>query len=301
LANTQVIFPDTKKADVRFLWYQLNDEARWPRRGVAQPFIRPSDVKAHKVFLPPLDEQRRIAAILDKADVVRGKRKYAVQLLDRLTHSIFLEMFGEPTQATADKINPLGDLVTEIGSGWSPTCLDRPAASDEPGVLKLSAITGVEFAARENKALPSDLRPKPGTEVAGGDILFCRKNTKELVGSSVYVWETRPQLYMSDLIFRLIPDRRKINPLFLQTQISLPSQRRRISEMSGGAAGSMPNVSKSRLRDLEIFLPQMEAQIEFDRVIRSARTVRLASLSIINKADSLFYSLQRRAFSGELA
>jgi type I restriction enzyme S subunit len=67
LANTQIIFPDPTKADIRFLWYQLDDEARWPRSGAAQPFIRPSDVKNHLVSLPPLDEQRRIVAVLDEA------------------------------------------------------------------------------------------------------------------------------------------------------------------------------------------------------------------------------------------
>ena len=51
--------------------------------------------------LPPLDEQRRIAAILDKADALRRKRKRALELLDGLTQSIFLEMFGEASRSSA--------------------------------------------------------------------------------------------------------------------------------------------------------------------------------------------------------
>jgi type I restriction enzyme S subunit len=56
LANTQIIIPDPDRADSRFLWHQLNDEKRWHRSGTGQPFIKPSDVKVHKLFLPPLEE-----------------------------------------------------------------------------------------------------------------------------------------------------------------------------------------------------------------------------------------------------
>lgn len=96
LANTQVILPDPKQAHGRFLWHQLNDEASWPRSGSAQPFIKPSDVKAREVWLPPMAEQQRIAGMLDTADRLRGKREIALARLKDLSQSIFLEMFGDP-------------------------------------------------------------------------------------------------------------------------------------------------------------------------------------------------------------
>jgi type I restriction enzyme S subunit len=117
LANTQIILPDLKRADVRFLWYQLNDETRWPRHGLAQPFIRPSDVKAHRVVLPPLPEQRRISAILDKADALRRKRKRAIGLLDNLTHSMFLEMFGNLDRYRTITVDQ--SLLTPLRNGLS--------------------------------------------------------------------------------------------------------------------------------------------------------------------------------------
>jgi type I restriction enzyme S subunit len=64
------------------------------RNGAAQPNLAASSLKKFKIPLPPLDEQRRIAAILDKADALRRKRKRALDLLDSLGQSIFLEMFG---------------------------------------------------------------------------------------------------------------------------------------------------------------------------------------------------------------
>ena len=55
-------------------------------------------VKTVEVPLPPLPEQRRIAAILDKAEALRSKRREAIAKLDQLLQSVFLEMFGDPTQ-----------------------------------------------------------------------------------------------------------------------------------------------------------------------------------------------------------
>jgi type I restriction enzyme, S subunit len=198
------------------------------------------DIREILIPLPPLSEQRRIAAILDKADALCRKRRRALELLDGLPQSIFLDMFGDLVESNDYPTVPLDAVISEIDSGWSPTCLDRQAVDGEFGVLKLSAVTNGEFVPFENKALPSNLNPKPNTEVKAGDILLCRKNTRELVGSSVYVWETSSRLLMSDLIFRLVPRQNEINSIFLQAQMSIPTQRRKISEMSGGAAGSMP-------------------------------------------------------------
>ncbi|UDL92233.1 restriction endonuclease subunit S [Mesorhizobium sp. PAMC28654] len=268
--------------------------------GASYPAVSDRIVKNSLIPLPPLPEQQRIAAILDKADGLRRKRKHAIELLDGLTQSIFLEMFGDLAQADDRLLRNLGDLVVKIDSGWSPSCDERPASEHEDGVLKLSAVTAGGYRPSENKALPSGVASKHGIEVKKGDVLLCRKNTKNLVGASVYVWETRPRLHMSDLIFRLVPDESALDPIFLQTQISLPTLRHKISEMSGGAAGSMPNVSKSKLRDLPIVVLSLERQKRFATAARKNHAAQTAALRAFTSAERLFSSFQSRAFSGQL-
>lgn len=103
-----------------------------------------SDLKDSTIPLPPLPEQRRIAAILDKADALRAKRRESLVQLDRLAQSIFVEMFGDPVSNSKGWPQPaLGDLLSGIESGWSPVCLDRPAEAEEWGVLKLGAVTSL--------------------------------------------------------------------------------------------------------------------------------------------------------------
>jgi type I restriction enzyme S subunit len=70
--------------------------------------------------LPPLREQRRIAAILDKADALRAKRRTALAQLDKLTQSIFLEMFGDPAANSKRWTErPVADYVEAFQGGKS--------------------------------------------------------------------------------------------------------------------------------------------------------------------------------------
>ena len=81
-------------------------------------------IKELEIPLPPLDEQKRIAAILDKADAIRRKRQQAIQLADDFLRSVFLDMFGDPV--TNPKGFPMGtirDFVETANYGSSGNCL----------------------------------------------------------------------------------------------------------------------------------------------------------------------------------
>ncbi len=103
-------------ANVKYLYHYLR-QLRLTEGGYDRHF---KYLKRSTIPLPPLPEQRRIAAILDKADALRAKRRAALKKLDELTQSIFLDMFGDP--ATNPKGWPTRKVedVTEIVSGATP-------------------------------------------------------------------------------------------------------------------------------------------------------------------------------------
>lgn len=95
------IVPDPKVADTHYIYRALSSQV--PNLismgvGGAQPNINQGIIKGLAIPLPPLPEQRRIAAILDQADSLRAKRREALAQLDKLTQSIFIEMFGDPVK-----------------------------------------------------------------------------------------------------------------------------------------------------------------------------------------------------------
>ena len=257
-------------------------------------------IKRFEIPLPPLDEQRRIAAILDKADAVRRKRKEAIALTEDLLRSAFLEMFGDPvTNPKGWNTTTLGKVLVDIESGWSPKCDPREAEKEEWGVLKLGAVTYGEYNESEHKTLLPEHTPRPDIEVQQGDLLFSRKNTYELVGASAYVYQTRPKLMLPDLIFRLCC-KAEADSVYIWQTLSQKTVRSQLTRLASGSSGSMPNISKSRLRTLTIPVPPLSLQQEYRSVAHGLWMNRQRQEKNCELIENLFNALLQRAFRGDL-
>ncbi|KAA5842593.1 restriction endonuclease subunit S [Pseudomonas chlororaphis] len=299
------IVPDPNVCDRGYLFQYLSSiksELLDKRVGGGQPNISQAIIKSLEVPLPALSEQRRIAAILDKADALRAKRREAIAKLDQLLQSVFLEMFGDPVT------NPKGwpqvrfsELLESIDSGTSPVCLDRSAGDNEWAVLKLSAVTRCEYDPSANKALPEGVEPDKSLEVKVGDLLFTRKNTRDLVAACAFVTDTPPRLLLPDLIFRFrLKPLAPVVPRYLQALLAFPGKRKDIQSLAGGSAGSMPNISKAKLSNALIELPPTDLQCEFDRRLKHCDLLREQQRLALAKLDKTFFSLQQQAFAGQL-
>jgi type I restriction enzyme, S subunit len=119
------VVPDKEKADSRYIFHALQQKLpEFISRSVggAQPNISQQIIKETKIPLPPILEQKRIAAILDKAEEVRSQRRQALEQLDAIGQSIFIEMFGDPvtnpmewTETTY--LGEVADIVSGITKG----------------------------------------------------------------------------------------------------------------------------------------------------------------------------------------
>ena len=295
------------RVDVRYLFHAIwtplfrSTAARNMTGTAGQQRVPTSFMKRYQLPLPPLPEQKRIAAILDKADAIRRKRKESIRLADDFLRSVFLDMFGDPvTNPRKWPRRPLGELLDRIDSGWSPQCLGRTAEPGEWSVLKLSAVTSCVFLDDENKVLPSDEHPRPEHEVKRGDLLFSRKNTYALVAACALVGHTEGKRMLSDLIFRLcISNGAPLVPEYLWGLLTTDSKRRTVQALAGGSAGSMPNISKEKLRTVMVELPAMEKQQAYATLLQRVRE-NVSRTQVAGKdADMLFQSLSHRAFAGE--
>ncbi len=302
-----VLRPDKDKLDSRFLFHWVKTGVFVQRMvdvatGANYPAVSDAKVKASKIPLPPLAEQKRIAGILDAADALRAERREALAQLDTLLQSTFLDMFGDPVA------NPMGweiegfdNWLDNIDSGWSPKCLNRKALIGEWGVLKLGAVTWCEFDDSGQKALPPSLAPRPELEVAPGDLLFTRKNTHDLVAAVAYVHKVRPRLMLSDLIFRLrLKSGIEMKPAFLWQLLIQPKQRQVIQKFAGGSAGSMPNISKAKLKTLKLIKPPLDLQHRFAAIVEAVEQQKTSQRTHLAELDTLFASLQSRAFRGDI-
>lgn len=267
-------------------------------RGVTIRGISISDLQRLEIPLPPMSEQQRIAEILDTIFSNLASRKTQLEQLSILQNSTF-ERFHLAHLDQATKYH-FQNVVPGIDSGKSPVCESRPAADNEWGVLKLSAVTTGEFLQDENKAYLEDTESLSHLEIQPGDLLMTRKNTPELVGAVSLVRETRPNLLFPDLIFRLNLNKDLVKPEYLAALLMSPPVRFSIRSLAGGSAKSMSNISKQRLNKLLIDLPPLNAQREFVTKSQEIQAIK-RKINSANKLDQeLLASLQAHAFAGQL-
>lgn len=256
---------------------------------------RPDHVGRIEIPLPPLDEQKRIAAILDKADALRAKRRQAIALLDSLTQSIFLEMFGDPVS------NPKGWPQVTVGDlnvhmTYGPRFYNEQYSEDGIPIVRitdLSAAGELDYSTMPKlRVSDADLKEHKSQP---GDILFAR--TGATVGKAALIREEDPTSIPGAYFIRMrFPS--NTMPEFAWATLRHPSIQKIILE--GSRQSAQQNFSGPGLRRLPFTLPPLEAQQRFAQLTGKIRESGFLPISSANVFGSLFSSLQHRAFTGQL-
>lgn len=235
--------------------------------GATMKHIVKKDFDATLIPYPTLDKQAEIAANLNKVSSIIEAREQELQLLDNLIKARFVELFGDPIKNPKGwDVVKLSECLERIDNGKSFTCDSNAREGAFPAILKLSAATYGDYRPYENKALLDEKQFVESVEVHRGDLLFTRKNTPDLVGMAAYVFETPEKLMMPDLIFRLVTNER-MTPIFLWQLINNREFRPVIQGISGGSAKSMSNISKERLKNIEVICPPISEQKKLEGVL----------------------------------
>ncbi|GAB3491830.1 hypothetical protein GCM10027572_16950 [Flexivirga lutea] len=291
--------------DTKFLFYYLLSQRRQldamgkgaTQRNISQTILRP-----WPVALPDLDEQRRIVEILEDhlshLDAAADYASTARRRLGSLRRSTLQDLFSR-----GEKQVPLSRLVDRIEAGKSLGGAAAPAADDEWGIIKVSAMTWGRFRPDENKAIPTE-RANPRYEIHSGDLLVSRANTAEYVGASVLVEETvRPRLLLSDKSLRVVPAG-DTHPAWLWRTLQTPNARAQISALATGTKDSMRNISQTSL--LRVQVPEVGPDEQRSAVQQySEAEQRWENLeSELSRSNARAVSLRRAvlaaAFSGKL-
>ncbi|MBW4513688.1 MAG: restriction endonuclease subunit S [Timaviella obliquedivisa GSE-PSE-MK23-08B] len=152
-----------------------------------------------------------------------------------------------------------GNLILDIEAGASPQCEKRPKNKSEWGVIKISAVSWNRFNPSENKALPASIEPRKESEIKANDFIMSRANTSELVGKSVVVEHTPPQLLLNDKTLRvLFPD--CLEKRFFNLCNNSDLARQYYGGEGTGTSDSMKNITREQIRNLPIPLPPLAEQ-----------------------------------------
>ncbi|NUN13724.1 MAG: restriction endonuclease subunit S [Myxococcales bacterium] len=228
-----------------------------------------------RVPLPPPDEQTAIVRFLDWANgrlerAIRAKRKVIALLGEQkqaiihravtrgLDPSVPLKPSGIPWLGDIPEHweTPLfGRLLTKVEQGWSPVAAEGELALDQWAVLTLSAVRRGVFNPYAIKPVSLSASIPTEIEVAEGDVLLTRSNTRDRVGDVCIVRKPRPKTILCDLIYRLRVRADAIVPEFLVYQMLSRVGRGQIERDARGSSGTMPKISQGHIKSWRILCP----------------------------------------------
>ena len=268
------------------------------RRLVNGIHLYPKDVSRLRIPLPPLAEQKRIAGILDAADALRAKRREALAQLDTLLQSTFLDMFGDPVSNPMGwEERPLGQL-TESGfrNGLSPST----KGTVEGEVLTLSAITQGRFDFAARKSARFDREPPPSQRLCADTFLICRGNgNKRLVGAGAYPDRSSDDVCFPDTMVGVVVDSEAVTSAYLEAVWRSWRVRSQI-ERGARTTNGTHKVNQRLLSTIMFPVPPMGLQRRFAAIAQSVERQKATQRAHLAELDTLFASLQSRAFRGDL-
>ena len=247
-------------------------------------------------YLPPLDEQRKIAAVLDKVSDLIAKRRQQLDKLDTLVKARFVEMFGDPENNPKKwPVKKLAAVVSSITAGWSVNGEARSRNTGEKAVLKVSAVTQGFFRPDEYKVISADMEIKKYVYPQKGDLLFSRANTRELVGATAVIEQDYPELLLPDKLWKVLFTN-EMDVYYAKHILSTQAIRKVFSSQSTGTSGSMFNVSTEKFRETMIPVPPIMLQHEFANFVQQTNKSKSEVIQSLEKLKTLKKSLMQQYF-----
>ncbi|MFB2585848.1 restriction endonuclease subunit S [Herbiconiux liukaitaii] len=244
--------------------------------------------------LPPRAEQRRIAAIMDRADMLRVKRRQVLAHLDILSQSIFLDLFGDPTTWSEHwPMGTIGDFAADVSYGTSA----RSGFTGKWPILRMGNIT--DHGRVDTTDLKyANLTPEeiPKYTVRAGDLLFNRTNSAEKVGKAAVVRTHAPFGYAGYLIRVRFHDSSTAE--FVSAYLASEHGRRTRRRLAKTAV-NQANINASELRRIRIAHPPADLVRQFESRVMAIELQWDRAHQALAASNALFESIQARAFRGK--
>lgn len=293
-----VVRPRIGLADARYLLHFLRqdrirrDGERKMTGSAGQRRVPEHFLTGLRVPFLPLPQQQRIAAILDKADALRAKRRSALAHLNGLAQAIFLDMFGDPaTNLQSWPRRSISDLATVI-TGNTPSRAVPGYYGREIEWIKSDNINTPDYyLTRADEGLSAAGKAIARTVPSGAILVTCIAGSPACIGNAAM---TDREVAFNQQINALVPQ--NANSHFLYGQLLVG--KRLVQQAS--TSGMKGMVSKSRFEQIMLIVPPLPLQQDFARRVAAVEKLKATHRASLAALDELFASLQHRAFQGEL-
>jgi type I restriction enzyme S subunit len=268
-------------------------EARTPF--VTVKHLSTKTLHAIQIPLPHLEEQQRLATILDAADALQVKRQRSICKLNGLIETSFVATFGDPRTNERDwALGRIGDVIASATYGSNA----KPGPDGDYPVLRMGNLTSDgRIDMSELKYLDLSKGDAERYLVRSGDVLFNRTNSPDLVGKTAVYRGTSPVAFAGYLIRLRMADGH--SPDYLAGYLNTRYGKRVLRGMCKSIIG-MANINAQELMSIPIPIVPATLQERFARSVVAVERERSGRVRQAILLKELFESLQQRAFGGGL-
>lgn len=294
-----------ERLDRRFLFHYLRTpelvaKASDSAVGMNLPRLSPKVLASFMVPLPPMDDQRRIAAVLDAANSLREQRRQVLAKLNTLIHAIFIQMFASSGWNRWNSVSIADMAADEKGSirtgPFGSQLLHEEFTDHGIAVLGIDNAVQNRFEWAERRYISEEKYAQLRRyTVQPGDVLVTIMGT---CGRVAVVPEGIPTAINTKHLCCITLDQKRCLPEFLWASLRFhPGVLHQLGATRGAV---MPGLNMGLIRQAEIPLPPIEEQVRFVARKAAAERQMKAVTGNAKVLDTLFHSLQQRAFRGEL-
>ena len=298
--NLLALRVDPDVAASRYVYWMLSSTGfrrklpRITKDSVNQSSFNISSFRKLQIPLPPLADQKRIAAILDAADALRAKRREALAQLDTLLQSTFLDMFGDPVT------NPMGwdvGAFESIGNSRLGKMLDKGKEVGDRQFPYL-ANTNVQWGKFDLTALRTmDFSESDCEEfkLEDGDLLICEGGE---VGRTAIWHGAHNRIYFQKALHRVRLDPTVAVPEYVFQFMWFMAKNGGFRDLTTSA--TIAHFTGVKLKRLPCPQPPLKLQHRYAAIVASVEQQKARQRAHLTELDTLFASLQSRAFRGNL-
>jgi type I restriction enzyme S subunit len=260
--------------------------------------LSPRDFLRLSLSLPALAEQSAIANVLDVLESTIAKTEALIAQVSSLSNAISSAPLGRNTRTKATKLK---SIIKSLDAGVSVSGELRPRGTKEFGVLRTSCVSSGIFFPDQHKVIRGTDLNRAAVNPRADCIIINRANSPELVGASAYVQIDHNDLFLSDKLWLLdVKNRDEVNVRWLSLVLGASRTRKRLSIRANGTSGSMFNISKSALLNLEIDIPPIGVQMSVAALADALERRQLSERSYLVELLAVRAALAQELLSGRL-
>lgn len=308
IGNDVIAILPGEEVDNRFLLHFLRSNSRFLGREARWNSLQAFESKhllSLELPIMRLDEQRRIAEILDTAERIRSNYEKREAMAEKLAESTFLDSFGDPALNPKDwpeyKLEDLGELrfVMQGSSNWEGR-LSRKPLFPSAYVNDFSESDGdhlVEGATAEIGHNAKDLGREMLRE---GDVLIVKRHPRSGEIGRATVWDVSmvDNAHYANLI-RFRADQSRALPGYISRMLNSRGGRRRLIPYDVELLQPF-GISARMVKEMAVPVPPIENQRRFAKLLDKCRRIAYNAERSRWNAKELVASLSNRAFRGEL-